>query len=67
MMGWPVPVAAVSKGGIAAARLLGMRFLIPPAACMSFSCERCVLTGRGLSDGPIFLLEESYRVWYVRM
>ena len=29
---------------------------------MFFSCECCVLSGRGLSDGPIPRLEESYRV-----
>jgi len=28
---------------------------------MAVSCECCVLSGRGLCDGPIFLLEESYR------
>ena len=29
---------------------------------MSLSCESCVLSGRGLSEGPIPHPEESYRV-----
>jgi hypothetical protein len=29
---------------------------------MSVSCECCVLSGRGLCDGPIPRREESYRV-----
>ena len=32
---------------------------------MSVSCERCVLSGRGLCDGLITRPEESYRVWCV--
>ena len=31
---------------------------------MSVSCECCVLSGRGLRDGPITHPEESYRVCY---
>jgi hypothetical protein len=34
----------------------------PPGAWMSVSCERCVLLGRDLCDGPIPLSEESYQV-----
>ena len=29
------------------------------------SCECCVLSGRGVCDGPITRPEESYRVWCV--
>jgi len=29
---------------------------------MSVSCECCVLSGRGLCDGPILRPEEAYRV-----
>jgi hypothetical protein len=29
---------------------------------MSVSCDSCVLSGRGLCDGPITRLEESYRL-----
>ena len=46
------------RGGPNAARLLGMRVRIPPEVWMC--CECCVLSGRGLSDGPITRTEESY-------
>ena len=42
-----------------AARLLGLRVRIPPEARKSVSCECCVLSGRGLSDGPIHTREKS--------
>jgi hypothetical protein len=32
---------------------------------MSVSCECCVLSGRGLCEGPISHPEESYRLWRV--
>jgi len=32
---------------------------------MSFCCECCVLSGRGLSDELITRPEESYRLWRV--
>jgi hypothetical protein len=32
---------------------------------MSVCCKCCVLSGRGLCDGLISRLEESYRVWCV--
>jgi len=34
-------------------------------ARMFVRCECCVLSGRGLCDGPITRPEESYRVWCV--
>ena len=41
-----------------AARLLGLRVRIPPGhGCLSLVS---VLSGRGLSDGPITRLKESY-------
>jgi hypothetical protein len=49
--------------GSAAARLLGLRFRIPPGAWMSVCCECCVLSGRGLCDELIPRPEESYRMW----
>jgi hypothetical protein len=55
-------VAARSKDGSAAARLLGFRFRIPPTAWMSVSCDCCVLLGRGLCDRPITRTEEPFRV-----
>ena len=36
----------------AAFRLLGFRVRILPRAWMFVSCERCVLSGRGVWDGP---------------
>ena len=35
------------------ARLLGLRFRIPLGERMSVSFERCLLSGRGICDGPI--------------
>jgi len=32
---------------------------------MFVCCECCVLSGRGLCDGPITHPEESYGVWFV--
>jgi hypothetical protein len=49
----------------AAAHLLRLWVRIPPGVWMSFSCECCVLSGRGLCDGLITRPEESYRVWCV--
>jgi hypothetical protein len=57
----PIPVAARS----AAARLLGLRFRIPPGARMSVSCDCCILSGRGPCDRSITRPEESYRLWCV--
>ena len=45
--------------------LLRLQVSILPGAWMSVSCECCVLSGRGLCDGPITCPEESYQVWYV--
>jgi len=52
----PVPLAT---------RLLRMWVRIAPGAWMSFCCERCVLSGRGLCVGLITRPEESYRLWCV--
>jgi hypothetical protein len=53
------------RRGSAAARLQGLRVRIPAGACMFVSCECCVLSGRGLCDGPITRPQESYRLWCV--
>ena len=42
-----------------AARLLGLRVRIPPTAWLSAFCECCVLSGRGLCNGPIPRPEKS--------
>jgi hypothetical protein len=56
------PIPRSVRRGFAAARLLVFRVRIPPGAWISFSCECCALSGRGLCDGPITRPEESYRV-----
>jgi len=48
-----------------AARVLRLWVRIPTAAWMFVCCEYCVLSGRGLCDELITLLEESYRLWCV--
>ena len=53
------------RRGSAADRLLGLRVRNPSGAWMSVSCKCCVLSGRGLCDGLITRLEESYRLWCV--
>jgi len=53
------------RSGSAGARLLGLRVRIPPRARMSVCFECCVLSGRGLCDGLITRLKESYRLWCV--
>jgi hypothetical protein len=58
----PIPVAARSKEGSAAARLLGLWVPISQGAWMFVSCECCGLSGRGLSDELIARPEEFYLV-----
>jgi hypothetical protein len=48
-----------------AAHLLRSWVRISPGAWMFVCCECCVLSGRGLCDGLITRLEESYRLWCV--
>ena len=55
------------RRGSAAAVLLELRVRIPPGAWIYVCSECCVLSGRGLCDGPITHPEESYRVWCVLM
>jgi hypothetical protein len=47
---------------VVARSMLGLRVRIPPGAWIPLSCECCVLSVRGLCDGPISRPEESYRV-----
>ena len=49
----------------AADQLLGLEVRIPSGAQISISYEYCVLSGRGLCDGPIPRPEECYPLWYV--
>jgi hypothetical protein len=55
-----VPVAARSKAWIAC---WDCGFECSWVTWMSVSCEFCVLSGRGLCDGLITHLEDSYGVW----
>ena len=49
----------------AAARLQGLRVRIAPEKWMSVCLECCVLSCRGLCEGPITRPEERYQVWCV--
>jgi hypothetical protein len=55
-------LARYLKRGSTAARLLRLRVRIPPGAWRSVWCVCCVLSGRGLCDGPITRSEDFYRV-----
>jgi hypothetical protein len=57
-----VPTRNIRERKAAAARLLGLRVLIPSEARMSVPSKCCVLSGRGLYVGLITRTEESYRV-----
>jgi len=62
---WRSPRPHGLKCRSAAARLLALRVWISSGAWISVSCHCCVLSGRGLCDGLVFRLEDSYRVWRV--
>jgi hypothetical protein len=51
------------RRGSVATRLLGLRVRIPLMAWISFRFERCLLSVRGLRDGPIPRPEESYQMY----
>jgi hypothetical protein len=60
----PIPLAVWSKVWVcscSSARIVGLN---APGRMVdvSFSCECCVMSGRGLCDGPIPCPEESYHV-----
>ena len=58
---WPRGLRHRSTAG----RLFWLWIRIPPEAWMFVCCECCALSGRGLCDGLISRLEESYRLWCV--
>ena len=58
------PVAARSKAWICGLPLTGI-VGTNTADGMDIYCECCVLSGRGLCDGLITRLDESYRLWCV--
>ena len=57
----PIPVAARSKHWVCGCSLAGIAGS-NPAGVMNVCRECWVLSGRGLCDGPIPRLEESYRL-----
>jgi hypothetical protein len=54
-------VAARSKLPVCGRSLAGIAVSNPAAEFMSVSCNCCVLSGRGLYEGPITHPEESYQ------
>jgi hypothetical protein len=55
----PIPVAARSKAWVCGRSFAGISGSNPTRG-MDVSCERFILSGRGLFDGPITRPEESY-------
>jgi len=49
----PIPVAAQSKAWVSGSTLAGIAGSNPAGAWMYVSSDCCVLSGRGLCDGPI--------------
>jgi hypothetical protein len=58
----PKLAAAQFKAWVCGCSLAGTAGSNPTGEKKSFSCECCVLPGRGLCDRPITRPEESYRV-----
>jgi len=58
----PIPLAARSKAWLCG-RLVAGIVGSNPAGVIDVSYECCVLSGRGICEGPIPLLEESYGVY----
>jgi len=54
----PAPWPQCLRRNSVALRWVGLRVRIPPRVWVSVYCERCVLWGRGLCDGPIPRPEE---------
>jgi hypothetical protein len=62
-----MPMAARSKGQVCGRLLAGISGSNLASTWASVSFELCVLSGRGLCDGPISPLWESYRVWCIQL
>jgi len=56
-------ISVADSSDRAVARLLELRVRLPLLTQMYVRCECCVLSGRGLCDGPITYPEESYRFY----
>ena len=59
----PIPVAERSEALVYGILLSGIASSNAAGTWMSVYCECCVLSGRGLCDGPITHPEESYRAF----
>jgi len=60
---WQKPDIARSQALVCAPRLLRFWVWIPTSARKSASCDRCVLSSRGICVEMIPRQKESYRVW----
>jgi hypothetical protein len=65
MMYLPIPVASPSTACFCGCSVDGIAGSNPAGAWTSVFRECCVLSGRGLWEGPIPRPEESYRAWCV--
>jgi hypothetical protein len=59
----PILVVPRAKPRVYGRSLVGIAGSNHAGECTFDSCECCVLSGRGLCDGPITGPEESYLVW----
>lgn len=60
-----IPVPARSKVWVCGRSFARIEVSNPPGSMGYVSCEYCMVSGRGLCDGPIIRPEESYRVYCV--
>ena len=60
----PISMAKRSEARVCGLWLAGI-VVSNSARGMDVCCECCVMSGRGLCDGPITRPEESYRLWCV--
>jgi hypothetical protein len=63
----PIPVAARPKAMVYGHSLTGTTGSNSAGGMDVCLCKCCVLSGRGLCEGPITRPEESYRVWCVEL
>jgi hypothetical protein len=61
----PADLCVRAKAWVCGLSLAGIAGSNPAGAWMSVCCGCCVLSGRGLLDGPILGAREFYRMWLV--
>jgi hypothetical protein len=64
-MGFNLAFKGLIKAWICGRSLAGVAGSNTAQTWLYLSCNSCVLSGRGLCDGPIFRTEESYRLWRI--